>query len=144
MGEQLCFEEWDAVETPGGVGDFVNQLSFGDGGGSVLIDELLDVAILGFRVLSGQDGGLGSGRHSFTPLLYLCSRNVPSGSVGLGRPCRNALRDERCLPDSVRGPVEWRGLARLVAARSSFKEGCACHFCIELVRIELGARASAG
>jgi len=58
--ENSCFEEWDAVETPGGVGNFVNQLSFGGGGGSVLIDELLDVAIVGFRVLSGQDGGLGS------------------------------------------------------------------------------------
>jgi hypothetical protein len=33
------------------------------------------------------------------------------------RPWRNALRDERCLPDSVRGPVEWRELARLVATR---------------------------
>lgn len=33
------------------------------------------------------------------------------------RPWRSALREERCLPDGVRGPVEWRELARLVEAR---------------------------
>ena len=60
MGEQLGFEKWDAVETPGGVGDFVDQLSFGGGCGGVFIDELLDVALVGFRVLGGQDGGAGS------------------------------------------------------------------------------------
>jgi hypothetical protein len=34
LGEQLGFEERDAVEAPGGVGDFVDQLSFGGGGGA--------------------------------------------------------------------------------------------------------------
>src|SRR5271169_4374620 len=60
LGEQVGFEEWDAIETPGGVGDFVDQLSFGWGGGGVLIEELLDVALVGFGVLGGQDGGAGS------------------------------------------------------------------------------------
>ena len=59
MGEQFGFEGRDAVEAPGGVGDFVDQLSFGGGGGFVLIEKLLDVALIGVGVLSGQDGGAG-------------------------------------------------------------------------------------
>jgi hypothetical protein len=59
-GKQLGFEEWDAVEALGGVGDFVDQLSLGGGGGGVLIEKLLDVALVGFGVLGGQDGGAGS------------------------------------------------------------------------------------
>ena len=60
MGEQLGFEEGNAVETPGGVGDFVDQLSLGGGGGLILIEKLLEVALVGFGVLGGQDSGLGS------------------------------------------------------------------------------------
>ena len=52
-GEQLGFEEWDAVEAPRGVGDFVDQLSLGGGGGLVLVEKLLDVALVGFGVLVG-------------------------------------------------------------------------------------------
>ena len=59
MGEQLGFEEWDAVEAPTGVGDFVNQLSFCGCAGPVLIEKLLDVALVGVGVLCGQDGGAG-------------------------------------------------------------------------------------
>ncbi len=58
--EQLGFEEWDAVEAPRGVGDFVDELSLGGSGGGVLIEKLLDVAPVGFGGLSGQDGGAGS------------------------------------------------------------------------------------
>src|ERR1700689_4672590 len=53
LGEQIGFEEWDAVETPGGVGDFVDQLRFGGGGGGVLIEKLLDVALVGFGIFRG-------------------------------------------------------------------------------------------
>ena len=49
----------DAVEAPGGVGDFVDELSLGGGGGFVLIEKLLDVALVGFGVLGGQDGSVG-------------------------------------------------------------------------------------
>ncbi len=59
LGEKLGFEEWDAVEAPGGVGDFVDQLSFGGGGGGVLVEKLLDVALVGVGVLGGQDGRAG-------------------------------------------------------------------------------------
>ena len=58
MGEQLGFKERDAVESPSGVGDFVNQLSFGRGSGGVLIEKLLDVALVGIGVLGGKDGGV--------------------------------------------------------------------------------------
>ena len=60
MGKEIGFEERDAVGAPGGVGDFVDELSFGGGGGFVLIEKLLDVALVGFGVLGGQDGGTGS------------------------------------------------------------------------------------
>ena len=93
MGKQLGFEKWDAVEAPRGVGDFVDELSLGGGGGGVLIEKLLDVALVGFGVLGGQD------------------------AVRAVRPWRNAFSEERCLPDSVRGPVECAELARLTAAR---------------------------
>ena len=59
MGEQLGFEEWDAVEAPGGGGDFVDELSFCGCGGGVLVEKLLDVALVGFGVFVRQDGGLG-------------------------------------------------------------------------------------
>ena len=59
MGEKLGFEEWDAVDAPGGVGEFVDELSLGGGGGSVLVEKLLDVALVGVGVLGGQDSGAG-------------------------------------------------------------------------------------
>ncbi len=59
LGEQLGFEQWNAVEAPRGVGDFVDELSLGGSRGSVLIEKLLDVALVGVGVLGGQDGGLG-------------------------------------------------------------------------------------
>jgi hypothetical protein len=55
--KKVGFEEWDAVEAPGGVGEFVDELSFRWGGGLVLVEELLDVALEGGEVLGGEDGG---------------------------------------------------------------------------------------
>jgi hypothetical protein len=59
LGEQFGLEEWDAVEAPGSVGDFMDQLSLGGVGGGVLSEKLLDVALVGFGVLRGQDGSAG-------------------------------------------------------------------------------------
>ncbi len=95
LGEQVGFEEWDAVETPGGIGDFVNELSLSGVGGGVLIEKLLDVALVGFGVLRGEDSGAGS------------------------EAVRRAFCDERCLPDSVRGPVESLAFARFARVRGS-------------------------
>jgi hypothetical protein len=60
LGKELGFEEWDAVEAPRGIGDFVDELSLGGVGGLILIEKLLDVALVGFGVLGRQDSGLGS------------------------------------------------------------------------------------
>ena len=59
LGKQLGFEKWDAVEAPGGVGDFMDQLNLGGSGWGVLVEKLLDVALVGFGVLGGQDSGAG-------------------------------------------------------------------------------------
>jgi len=56
---ELGFEEWDAVEAPGGVGDFAGELRLDGRGGGVLIEKLLDVALVSVGVLSGQKGGAG-------------------------------------------------------------------------------------
>ena len=93
LGEQLGFEERDAVEAPRGVGDFVDELSLGGGGGLVLIEKLLELALV----------GVGS--------------SVGRTAVRAVRPWLRALSEERCLPDSVRGPAECAELARWTAAR---------------------------
>ena len=56
-GEEVGFEERDAVEAPGGVGEFLDELGFGGGGGLVFVEELLAVALVGGGVFGGQDGG---------------------------------------------------------------------------------------
>src|SRR5579864_3413649 len=57
--EERGFEERDAVLAPGDVGELVDEMSFGGGGGAILVEELLDVALVGGRVLSGEHGGCG-------------------------------------------------------------------------------------
>jgi hypothetical protein len=94
LRKQLGFEEWDAVDAPGSVGDFVDQLSLGGGGGLILIEKLLDVALV-----SGS--------------------SVGRTAIWAVRPWRNALSDERCLPGSVRGPVECSAFARFARVRGS-------------------------
>ncbi len=56
-GEELGFEERDAVEAPGGVGELVDELGLGGGGGVVLGEELLEVVLVGGEILGGEDGG---------------------------------------------------------------------------------------
>src|SRR5579864_8768732 len=46
--------------------------------------------------------------------------HFPPTAVRAVSPWRSALSDERCLPASVRGPVECSELARLMAARSTY------------------------
>jgi hypothetical protein len=55
--EEARIEERDAVLAPGDVGELVDDLGFG--GGAVLVEELLDVAVEGGQVLGGQDSSLG-------------------------------------------------------------------------------------
>ena len=55
MGEQLGFQVRDAVETPGGVGEFLGELGFGGSGGLVFLEELAAVELVGGGVFGGQD-----------------------------------------------------------------------------------------
>src|SRR5579871_2840553 len=54
LGEQIGFEKRHALETPSGVGEFVDEMVFGGGGRFVLIEELLDMELEGGEVLGGQ------------------------------------------------------------------------------------------
>ena len=80
--EQIGFEEGDAVEAPSGVGEFLDELEFGGGGGFVFVMELLAVLLI--------RGGSSVGRMGRR----------------LVRPCLRAFCEERALPAEVRGPVE--------------------------------------
>jgi hypothetical protein len=53
--EERGFERGDAVETPGGVGDFLSELGFGGSGGLVFVEELAAVELVGGGVFGGQD-----------------------------------------------------------------------------------------
>jgi hypothetical protein len=57
--EQVDFEERDAVETPGGVGELMDELGFGCCGGLVFVEELATMGFIRGWVFGGQDGGLG-------------------------------------------------------------------------------------
>ena len=59
----------------------------------VLIVKLLTVALVGGEVVGWHDDGLA------------------------GESVAEALRQERCLPASVRGPVDFWALARFISAR---------------------------
>ena len=84
LGEQLGFEGWNTVETPGGVGDFVDQLSLDGGGGFVVSEKLLEVALVGFGVFGGQDSGAGSETMAQRVLrgTLFAGFGAPAGGVG--------------------------------------------------------------
>src|SRR5579883_469010 len=58
-GYQVGFEQRDAVETPGGVDQFLDELGFGGVGGLVFVEELAAVGFVPVRVFGGQDDGGG-------------------------------------------------------------------------------------
>jgi hypothetical protein len=55
--EEGGFERGDAVETPGGVGEFLDKLGFGGSSGLILVEELAAVLLVGGGILSGENGG---------------------------------------------------------------------------------------
>jgi len=59
--EEGSFERWDAVESPGGVGEFLDELGLGGSGWLVLVEELAAVELVGGEVLGGGNGALGLG-----------------------------------------------------------------------------------
>ena len=58
-GEDVGFEERDAVEAPGGVGQFVHELGFGARLRIIFGEELAAVLLVGGRIFGGEDGGAG-------------------------------------------------------------------------------------
>ena len=56
-GEEFGFEARDTVETPGGVGEFLDQLGFGGSLGLVFVVEIATVALVSGGVLGRQDRG---------------------------------------------------------------------------------------
>jgi hypothetical protein len=105
LGEQLGFEERDAVEAPSGVGDFVDQLSLGGCGGGVLIEKLLDVALVGFGVLGGQDSGAGS--ETMAESVQRGALLAGFGARAGGEPSIRAVRASAMLWDWGLGIRDW-------------------------------------
>jgi hypothetical protein len=58
-GEEVGFEERNAVEAPGGVGDFDDELRLGGSGGLVFIEEAAAMGVVGGSVFGGEDGAGG-------------------------------------------------------------------------------------
>ena len=57
--EEVGFEQRDSIEAPGGVDQFLNELSFGGGGGLVFVEELAAVGFISGGIFGGKDDGLG-------------------------------------------------------------------------------------
>jgi hypothetical protein len=57
--EYFGFEERDAVETPGSVGEFLRKLGFGRSGGLVFVEEAAAMCVVCCSVFGGEDGGGG-------------------------------------------------------------------------------------
>ena len=80
--KEVGFNGWDTVEAPGRVGEFLDDVDFGRCFRCYDVVELLAVELVGGGIFGRQDRGLA------------------------GEAVRRALREERCLPDSVRWPVD--------------------------------------
>jgi hypothetical protein len=54
-GEDVGFEQRDAVEAPGGVDELLDELGFGGRGGLVLVEEAAAMGFEDGRVFGGED-----------------------------------------------------------------------------------------
>jgi hypothetical protein len=59
LGEDVSFEERDAAKAPGGVGEFLDKMSFRCRGGLVFILELAAVLVESGTIFRWQDGAAG-------------------------------------------------------------------------------------
>jgi len=57
--QYLGFQERDAVEAPGSVGDFHDEMRFGWSGGLVFVEKAAAMGVVGGPVFGGEDGGGG-------------------------------------------------------------------------------------
>src|SRR5579863_4827642 len=58
-GEDIRFEQRNAVETPGSVGKFLDELGFGGRGGLIFVEQAAAMVFVGGAVFGGEDGGGG-------------------------------------------------------------------------------------
>ena len=59
LSEDVSFEERDAAEAPGGVGEFLDEMSFGCRGGLIFFEELPAVLVEGVAIFRWQKGAAG-------------------------------------------------------------------------------------
>jgi hypothetical protein len=94
--EKGGFKRGDAVESPGGVGEFLGEVGFGGGGGLVFLEEAAAMRVVRGSVFGGEDGGaageaVGEGVHGRTLFAGGGARTGGAiGSWGLG------IRDRVC------------------------------------------------
>ena len=79
FGEEVGFEQGDAVETPGGIGELVDELGFGGRGGLIFVEELLEVSPVLGGVLGREDGGA-----SAEAVAKSVERRAPFTGLGAG------------------------------------------------------------
>src|SRR5580704_6215541 len=58
-GQDFGFEKRDAVEAPGGVGEFGDELGFGGRRGAIFVEEAAAVGFISRAVLRGEDRRIG-------------------------------------------------------------------------------------
>ncbi|HTW67339.1 MAG TPA: hypothetical protein VME17_22120 [Bryobacteraceae bacterium] len=92
--KQGGFEQGDAVEAPGGVGELLGELRFGGSGGLILVEELATVLLVGGGVLSSEDGGAAGesvGDGVAGGALFAGGGAGPGGEAGVGAICSGAM-----------------------------------------------------
>lgn len=98
-GEHVGFEEWDAIQAPGGVDQFLDELGFGRSRRLVFGEELAAMRFAGGWIFGGQDRGSG------------------------GQAVAQGVERQALLSGFGAGPVECWALARLTPARSKAGAG---------------------
>ena len=130
--EERGFEVRNAVEAPGGVGEFLGELGFGGSGGLIFVEELAAVALIGGEVLGSQDGGLAGkavGEGVLRRPLFAGGGAGAGGMLGVG---------------AIDGGATFVWAARHSAACALLSQSPATKARVGLpFRLELRARASA-
>jgi len=57
--EEGGFQGWNAIDAPGGIGEFLGELGFGGSSGLVFIEEAATMRVVRGAVFGGEDGGGG-------------------------------------------------------------------------------------
>ncbi|MBV9769205.1 MAG: hypothetical protein JOZ32_06520 [Bryobacterales bacterium] len=77
----------DTVQAPGGVDEFLGELSLGGGGGLVFVEKLAAVAVVGVGVLGSEDGGMAGeavGKGISRRMLFAGGGAGPCGEERIG------------------------------------------------------------